>query len=112
MTGVVESIDDPTFSGRIKVRIPGINDNVKTELLPWCTYGGGSVSSSSNGGGSISIPRVGSRVRIKYRDENATSLEWYAMNNIDPALSERIKQDYAGTHVLLYDKDANIEIMF
>jgi len=29
--GVVESIDDPTCSGRIKVRIDGYYDNIPTE---------------------------------------------------------------------------------
>lgn len=29
--GTVESIDDPTYSGRIKVRVPGLHDNIPTE---------------------------------------------------------------------------------
>lgn len=29
--GVVESIDDPTYSGRIKVRVKGFHDNIPTE---------------------------------------------------------------------------------
>jgi len=57
-TGIVESIDDPTYSGRIKVRVKGMHDNISMEELPWCTYGGSSIS-SANGGGSISIARVG-----------------------------------------------------
>ena len=56
--GTVESIDDPTYSGRIKVRVPGLHDNISTEELPWCSYGGSSVF-SGNGGGSLSVARVG-----------------------------------------------------
>lgn len=39
-TGVVESVDDPTYAGRVKVRIKGLHDNIETDQLPWCTYGG------------------------------------------------------------------------
>ena len=58
----VVSIDDPTYSGRIKVRVPGFHDSiVNDDLLPWCSYGGSSVFSgdANGGGGSISVARVG-----------------------------------------------------
>ena len=57
VTGEIVSIDDPTFHGRVKIRIPGINDNVEVEKLPWVTYEGSSVS-SGDGGGSISQNHV------------------------------------------------------
>ena len=75
IVGVVESIDDPTYSGRIKVRVKGFHDNLKTEELPWCTYAGSS-NFSGTGGGSISIPRVGATVRVRFKDEKSTSMEW------------------------------------
>ena len=40
IVATVESIDDPTFSGRIKARVKGFHDNMTTAQLPWCTYGG------------------------------------------------------------------------
>lgn len=111
ITGTVENIDDPTCSGRIKVRVPGYHDNMKTEELPWCTYGGSNVFSAS-GGGSISIPRVGAQVRVQFKDGKATSMEWTGNNLIDKDLINEIKGDYAGSHVMMYDSAADLSIKF
>lgn len=110
--GIVESVDDPTFSGRIKVRIEGLHDNIPTSQLPWCSYAGASMF-SGNGGGSISIPRVGTAVRINLRDpKDNTSLEWIGTTQIDPDLINEIKSDYEGAHVLLYDSAADLTVKY
>lgn len=111
VVGIVESIDDPTYSGRIKVRVEGYHDNIPTEQLPWCSYAG-SPCFSGNGGGSISIPRVGSRVRVSFRDNKSTSMEWSSVAAVDPDLINEIYTDYAGTHVLLYDSAADLSIKY
>lgn len=111
LTGVVESIDDPTYSGRVKVRVKGFHDNIETDKLPWCTYGGSNIN-SAEGGGSISIARVGQRVRVKFKDEKKTSMEWYAVNTLDKSLIDEIKSDYAGSHILLYDSAVDLSIKF
>lgn len=110
-TGIVESIDDLTRSGKIKVRVPGFHDNIDTENLPWCDFAGSSTFSGS-GGGQISIPRVGQRVRVKFTREDLNSMEWYSTNSIDSKLREEIKSDYAGSHVLLYDSDYDLSVKF
>lgn len=110
-TGTVESIDDPTCSGRIKVRVEGLHDNIKTESLPWCTYAGSSMFSGS-GGGAISIPRVGTKVRVKFAQEDVNTMEWYGTNTIDRKLSQEIATDYEGTQVLLYDSEYDLSIKF
>lgn len=109
--GKVESIDDPNYAGRIKVRIPGLHDNIPTEQLPWCTFAGSTVS-SGGGGGSISIPRVGAQIRVSFKDDDTNSMEWGANKTIDKELSKEIASDYAGTHVLLYDSEESLSIMF
>ena len=110
-TGVVESIDDPTCSGRIKVRVKGLHDNIATESLPWCNYAGSGMFSGS-GGGQISIPRVGQKVRVRFAQEDVNSMEWYGTNTIDRKLSEEIASDYAGSQVLLYDSEYDLSIKF
>lgn len=110
-TGVVESVDDPTFAGRIKVRIKGLNDNIPVDQLPWCTFGGSSVF-SGKGGGSISVPRVGTNVRVQFKNDDVNSMEWYGTNRIDDELREKIKNDYEGTHCLLWDTDSDLYIMY
>ena len=109
--GTVESIDDPTYSGRIKVRVPGLHDNIPTEQLPWCTFGG-SPFFSGNGGGSLSVARVGQQVRVQFKSGEKTSMEWMANNQVDPDLINEIKDDYENAQVLIYDSAVDLSIKF
>lgn len=110
-TGIVESIDDPTCSGRIKVRVKGLHDNIDTNSLPWCNYSGSGMFSGS-GGGQISIPRVGSRVRVKFSADDVNAMEWYGTNTIDRQLAEELAEDYGGSQVLLYDSEYDLSVKF
>ena len=110
-TGTVESIDDPTYSGRIKVRVKGLHDNIPTESLPWCNYAG-SNSFSGSGGGSISIPRVGQKVRVRFAQDDVNSMEWYGTNTIDRQLSLELASDYEGSQFLLYDSEYDLSVRF
>lgn len=111
LTGEVVSVDDPTFSGRIKVRIKGVNDAIEVENLPWCTFGGSSVF-SGDGGGSISIPRVGTKVRVKFKKDDPNSMEWVGTNRIDRDLAAELAQDYEGSHAILYDSASDLSILY
>lgn len=110
-TGIVESIDDPTKAGRIKVRVAGLHDHIKTEELPWCTFGGSGMF-SGGGGGSISIPRVGAEVRVSFKGDSPTDMEWSANNIIDKDLINEISSDYAGSTVIFYDSRQDVSIKF
>lgn len=110
-TGTVVSNDDPTYSGRIKVRIRGLNDNIDVNHLPWCTYGGANMF-SGGGGGSISVPKVGARVRVRFNQDDVNAMEWYGTNDIDMSLREELADDYDGSHVLLYDSNSDLSIMY
>lgn len=110
-TGTVVSVDDPTYSGRIKVRIDGVNDNIDIDNLPWVTFGG-SPMFSGDGGGAISIPRVGAKVRVNFKKDDPQSLEWYATNRIDRKLAAELAVDYEGSHAVLYDSDSDLSIMY
>ena len=110
-TGEVVSVADPTYSGRIKVRIKGLNDNIDVDNLPWCTYGGSGFF-SGDGGGSISIPRVGSKVRVRFKKDDMSSMEWYGTNRIDRDLAAELAQDYEGSHAILYDSESDLSIMY
>lgn len=109
--GTVVSIKDPTYSGRIKVRIPGYNDDIDVDNLPWVTYAGSSMF-SGDGGGSISIPRVGSKVRVRFKKDDAASMEWTGVNRIDRSLAEELAADYEGSHTILYDSESDLSIMY
>jgi len=41
-----------------------------------------------------------------------TSLEWYAVNSLDPDLINEIKSDYENTQVLIYDSAIDLSIKY
>lgn len=108
--GIVINNEDPTFSGRAKVRVFGIMDGMTEDHIPWATQVNSGLFGGS-GGGSISIPKVGAFVRIRFNDGDVYAPEMMEIQNIDSDLINRIKDDYQGTHVLAYDPDVNLTII-
>ena len=104
-TGRVESVDDPTRSGRLKVRVEGLHDNIATESLPWCNYSG-------TGGGQLFLPEVGDHVRVKFAQNDINSMEWYGINNLPRELSQETATDYEGLKSVLYDPKEDISIKY
>ena len=108
--GVVVNSDDPTFSGRAKVRVFGLMDNIVDDHLPWATpinaeFHGGT------GGGNLSVPKPGTFVRIRFNDGDIYAPEISSIQNIDNDLINEIKEDYQGTHVIIYDPDVDLKIL-
>lgn len=66
----VESIEDPEKLGRVKVRIPHLHQNVKTEMLPFAYPA--TMSGAGNQVGQFILPPVGSVVFVtfEYSDEH------------------------------------------
>lgn len=108
--GIVINSNDPTFSGRAKVRVFGVMDEIKDEHLPWATPINNDFYGSS-GGGNISIPKPGQFVRIRFNDGDLYAPEISAIQNIDENLINEIQNDYQGTHVIIYDADVNLKIL-
>ncbi len=109
--GVVINNQDPIFSGRAQVRVFGVMEGIIDEHLPWATpvnseiYGG-------TGGGSMSVPKLGQFVRVEFNNGDIYAPEIKAIQNLDTALIEKIKDDYDGTHVLIYDPIADLSIIY
>ena len=107
---------DPDYSGRCKVRIFGLMDDLEDNLIPWfspmtvCTF------SSDLGGGNFSVPKIGAFVRVRFANNDIYSGEYTSVQNIDPGVFEGedglSKDDYEGTHVLLYDQEQELLIAF
>lgn len=104
--------EDPTFSGRCKVNCFGLFDEFETQDLPWVSPQTSSTFSSGKGCGSISVPKLGTIVRVNFPFGNLYSGEYSYIQNIDPALIEEIKDDYQNTHVLLYDSDKDLMVLY
>lgn len=109
--GVVVNSNDPTFSGRCKVKVFGIFDDIPNNDLPWASPINSAIF-AGNGAGSISIPKIGQFVRIQYNNGDIYAPEYLAIQNIDSQLINKIKDDYQGTHVLLYDPEEELTVIF
>jgi len=109
--GVIVDNNDPTFSGRARIRVFGIFNELETEHIPWATpinstiFGGG-------GAGSISIPKIGQFVRIQFNNGDIYAPEYTSIQNIDSELINKIKEDYIGTHVILYDSEKELNVIY
>ena len=110
--GRVAYNEDPTFSGRCKVQVFGLFDTFEIENIPWFTPQSSTIFSSGNGFGNISIPKVGTIVRVRFPFGNIYSGEYSNIQNIDPALIDEIKDDYQNTHVMLYDSEKDLIVIY
>lgn len=110
--GKVIDNEDTTFSGRCRIRVFGVFDDMPEESIPWFYPINSNIFSSKNGAGSLSVPKLGTIVRVRFSNDNPYSGEFSAIQNIDPALIEEISSDYQNTHVLLYDSDKDLIITY
>lgn len=102
---------DPDYSGRCKIRVYGIMDDIDDSMLPWFTPINNCVFSGA-GNGYLSIPKIGTYVRVKFANGDIYSGEYTAIQNVDPRLIEEIKDNYENTHVIAFDGDKDFYMMF
>lgn len=109
--GVVTNNIDPTFSGRCQIRVYRLMDNLDAKDLPWAVPINSTIF-AGDGAGSLSVPKIGQIVRIQFNNGDIYSPEYTTIQNIDTQLIQRIKDDYDGTHVLLYDPDEELTVIY
>ena len=109
--GVIHNTDDPMFAGRAQIKVFGILDDVNEEHLPWATPINSTIF-AGNGGGSISVPKKGMFVRVNFNSGDLYAPEYSVIQNVDTNLIDRIKDDYDGTHVLLYDPSEELTVIY
>jgi len=104
--------EDPTFSGRCKINVFGLFEEFSTEQIPWFTPQSSTMFSSEHGGGSLSVPKIGTIVRVRFPFGDLYSGEYSNIQTIDPALIDEIKSDYQNTHVVLYDSEKELLVIY
>jgi len=109
--GVIEDNKDPLFAGRAKIRVFRLMDTLPVEDLPWAVPIN-STRMAGNGAGSLSVPKIGIMVRVQFNNGDIHSPEYTTIQNIDSEMIQMIKDDYEGTHVLLYDPEAELNLIF
>lgn len=108
---LVTNNNDPLFAGRCQVKVFGIMDDINTRDLPWAVPINSTIF-AGDGAGSISIPKIGHFVRVQFNNGNIHAPEYTSIQNIDTQLVDIIKRDYEGTHVLLYDPDEELNVIY
>ena len=109
--GEIVDVNDETYTGRCRVRVWGKFDELPIEDIPWARpYIGASQSTKSNG--FISVPRVGTHVRVRFIGDSPYNLEWESIDNPNKELIEKIKGSYEGAHALIYDIDENLKMYY
>lgn len=109
--GVVINNKDTTFSGRCQIRVFRLMDEIPDDDLPWAVPINSTVF-AGDGGGNLSIPKIGQLVRIQFNNGDIYAPEYTTIQNIDPNLIEQIKDDYEGTHVIAFDPEEGLNILY
>lgn len=113
--GVIEDVLDPRKEGRAKIRVVGVYDDIPTEDLPWAyPRQNSSFFGAAGKGGSISIPKKGAIVAIRFNNGNPYSPEYGAIHEIADDVKEQLsgEGEYEGAHVVLWDGDKELKIFF
>jgi len=109
--GIIVNTKDSLCAGRCQIRVFSLMDDIDLELVPWASPINSTVF-GTNGAGSLSVPKVGQIVRVQFNNGDIYAPEYTTIQNIDSDLIAKIKDDYDGTHVLLYDFDAELSILY
>jgi hypothetical protein len=109
--GIIMNNKDPLFSGRCQIMVFRLMDSINPDDLPWAIPVNSTVF-SGDGAGSLSIPKLGQIVRVQFNNGDLYSPEYTTIQNIDTQLIDKIKDDYEGTHVLLFDPDEELTMIY
>ena len=114
--GKVEDINDPLYEGRCRVRVFSLFDDIDTEDLPWAVPTGKPMFFGQDAkAGSISIPKVGAIVRVKFADGDVYSPEYSQIQEIGDDIKHELRKGgnkYEGAHFILFDGDEEIKFWF
>lgn len=109
--GTVIDNKDPNCAARCKVKVAEIMDGLDENFIPWANPGM-SGTFAGDGIGSISVPKNGTVVRVKFKNGELKSPEYFGVQKLDKNLINEIKSDYLGSQVLCYDHDNDMSVMY
>ena len=120
--GTVEAIDDPKFEGRCKVKVFSLFDDIDIADLPWAIPAAKpTVFGQDARAGSISIPKIGAVVGIKFNNGDIYSPEYSQIQELGEDIKEELqkgntpetfRKKYEGSHFILFDGDEEIKFWF
>jgi len=113
--GVVEDPNDPRKEGRARIRVVSVYDDIPTEDLPWAYPKQKSAYFGQEGrGGSLSVPKKGAVVAVRFDNGNPYCPEYYSLHEIAEDIRTELGKEgeYLGSHVVLFDGDEELKIWF
>lgn len=116
--GVIESVDDPNFEGRCKIRVFGVFGDKGDSLgsipvadLPYAYPINDIVFGSASGSGKFSTPKTGAKVRVIFEDD-IYHPRYVGIEELDDELKSLLAGDYDNFHSILYDSDKALKIYY
>lgn len=130
--GKVVDNDDPLFEGRAKILVYGIHEQeepvygpdnkptgsytkteVPTDALPWShPYNRKMFASDSGGCADISVPKIGTIVRVQFAEGDIFSPEFTSIQTINADVIAEIQDSYINSHVLAFDVEEELKIFY
>ena len=113
--GIVEDPNDPRKEGRAKIRVVSIHDDLAVNDLPWAYPKQKSAYFGKDGlGGSLSVPKRGAVVAVRFDNGNPYSPEYYSLHEIAEDVRQELGKEgeYLGSHIVLFDGDEELKIWF
>jgi hypothetical protein len=115
--GSIEDVKDPNRIGRCKIRVHGVFDEIPVQDIPWAKPSSKSTFFGKAGkAGSISVPKKGALVKVEFDDGDIYSPMYYEIvelgDDIRSELSKGSFDDYEGSHIILFDEDAELKIWY
>jgi len=106
--GIVEDNKDPNRSGKIKVRVQGLFDDIPTEDIPYAS------PYSSIDGKSFSVPVVGKVVSVIFSNNDIYQPYYISCNymniNLQKKLNDLSDDEYSNFSALLFDHRCQIYV--
>jgi len=124
--GEVIDNNDPEFSGRCRVRIFGKFDgranldetssaySIPDDQIPWAYPSSGNIfgGGESKGAGFLSVPKIGSKVKVRFSTGNLYAPESFSLQDVNHAVIDEDQDTYQNAHVLFFDEDEKVKVVY
>ncbi|MCK9574589.1 MAG: hypothetical protein WC979_01650 [Candidatus Pacearchaeota archaeon] len=111
--GEIVNVEDSLKMLRCKIRVYGLFNDIEDDLLPWAFPAYSSGFSSAKGGfGSFDVPKKGTIVKVKFNNGDIYAGEYFAVQNINETIRNEISNDYVNAHVICFDEDEDLRILY
>ena len=130
--GEVLDANDPDKEGRCRIKIFGLFNSedpviengkptgqitkveIPLEQIPWANPATGKffAGGETKGFGDISIPKVGTIVKVVFPTGDLYAPEWSFIQNLNIQAVEEIQDSYEGSHIMLYDNDEQVKVFY